>query len=56
MEGNEKDVFNPEVQINARIELTEKTALIALAKAKGCKGITALLKMLAVAKEVRITL
>jgi hypothetical protein len=45
-----------ETQINARITLPEKLALIALAKAKGVKGITGLLKLLAVAKEVKITL
>jgi hypothetical protein len=48
--------FNTDTQINARITLPEKLALIALAKAKGAKGITGLLKLLAKAKEVRITL
>lgn len=43
-------------QINARLKLTEKTALITLAKNKGCEGITGLLKLLAVAKEIKITL
>lgn len=56
MEDKTEEVFNTETQINARIELTEKTALIALAKDKGTKGITGLLKLLAKAKEVRITL
>ncbi len=54
--SKEETVFNPDTQINAKIKLTEKTALIALAKAKGAEGITGLLKMLAKAKEVKITL
>lgn len=49
-------VFNPDVQINAKIKHTEKRALIMLANAKGADGITALLRMLALAKEVKITL
>lgn len=52
----EEVVYNPDTQINAKIKLSEKTALIALAKTKGAEGITGLLKMLAVAKEVQITL
>lgn len=51
-----KEVFNPDTQINAKIKLVEKLALVALAKAKGAEGITGLLRMLAVAKEVKITL
>jgi hypothetical protein len=43
-------------QVNAKITVGEKLALIALAKAKGAEGITGLLKMLAVAKEVEIRL
>lgn len=41
-------------QINAKITVGEKLALIALAKTKGAVGITGLLKLLAVAKEVDI--
>jgi hypothetical protein len=54
--GDNKENFNPDAQINARLKLTEKLALIALAKDKGAEGITGLLKLLAKAKEVRITL
>jgi hypothetical protein len=50
------EIFNPDTQINARIKLSEKTALITLAKSKGAEGITGLLKLLAKAREVRITL
>ncbi len=56
MAGKEAEVFNPDVQINAKITLAEKTALIKLAKDKGAEGITGLLRMLAKAKEVRIIL
>ncbi len=43
-------------QINAKITKKEKASILELAKAKGCEGITGLLKMLAKAKEVKITL
>ncbi len=56
MAGKDTEVFNPDTQVNARIKHLEKRALIALAKDKGAEGITGLLKMLAKAKEVTITL
>ena len=56
MDDNEAGTLFPTTQINAKIKVTEKLALIALAKAKGCEGVTGLLKLLAVAKEVKITL
>lgn len=46
----------PQVQINARLILSEKQALLSLAKNKGAEGITGLLKMLAKAKKVSIEL
>jgi hypothetical protein len=55
MVDSKKD-FNLDIQINARIKLSEKQALISLAKTKGAEGITGLLRLLAKAKEVRITL
>ncbi len=48
--------YNPVVQCNIRLLLNEKTALIALAKKKGAVGVTGLLKMLAKAERVEITL
>jgi hypothetical protein len=45
-----------EVQVNARLKLKEKLAIIKLAKNKGAEGLTGLLKMLAVAKDVQIKL
>lgn len=48
--------FNPEVQCNSRLLLNEKTALQELARCKGVIGITGLLKMLAKAERVEITL
>ncbi len=44
------------VQINARLKLSEKTALLSLAKSKGAEGITGLLKMMSRAKEVTFKL
>lgn len=52
----ETETYNPDIQINAKIKLAEKTALIVLAKAKGVGGITGLLKMIANAKEVKVTI
>ncbi len=49
-----KEIYDPDTQINAKIKLTEKTALLALAKAMGAEGITGFLKMMAKAKEVKI--
>jgi hypothetical protein len=51
-----KDKIDVECQINAKIKLTEKTALIVLARTKGAEGITGLLRLLAVAKDVQITI
>jgi hypothetical protein len=48
--------FNPDVQVSAKIELNEKSALLRLAKDKGAEGLTGLLRMLAKAKGVEITL
>ncbi len=50
------DTESVTTQINAKILLSEKLALIALAKAKGAEGITGLLKTLAAAEKVEITL
>ena len=50
-----EDLF-PTTQINAKILTTEKVALLKLATAKGTGGLTGLLKLLAKAKEVQITL
>lgn len=50
------ELFNTEVQVNIRMSLSNKQALAGLAKAKGCKGISGLLKMLAKAERVEITL
>ncbi|MCK5219720.1 hypothetical protein KAR10_09360, partial [bacterium] len=47
---------NPVVQVNARINLDRKHALLCLAREKGTDGITGLLNMLAKAKEVEIKL
>jgi len=43
-------------QVNSKLKKWEKDNILKLAKAKGCEGITGLLKMLAVAKEVKIIL
>jgi hypothetical protein len=48
--------FNPDIQVSAKIALAEKTALLSLARSKGAEGLTGLLRMLARAKEVEITL
>ena len=47
--------FNPDVQVSAKIALTEKAQLLSLAKRKGAEGLTGLLRLLAKAKEVEIT-
>jgi hypothetical protein len=47
---------DPQVQLNTRIKLSEKTALMKLAQAKGAKDYKAFLRMLSIAKEVKITL
>jgi|TARA_B100000315_G_scaffold43203_1_gene38138 hypothetical protein len=43
-----------ESQISVRVTESEKQSLIALAKQKGCNGLTGLLRLLARAKEVII--
>jgi len=43
-----------ESRISVRVMESEKQSLIALAKQKGCSGLTGLLKLLAKAKEVII--
>ena len=48
-DGNIKDE-----QIIARVSITEKEKLLALAKSKGCDGWTAFVRLLAYAKEVSI--
>ncbi len=50
------DVMERQTQVNARILVSDKLILIALAKSKGVEGITGLLKLLARAQEVRIKL
>jgi hypothetical protein len=49
-------IANDSVQINAKLSKEEKASILTLAKAKGCEGVTGLLKLLANAKEVKITL
>jgi hypothetical protein len=49
-------VTRDSTQINAKLSKKEKLSLLTLAKAKGCEGITGFLKLLASAKEVKITL
>jgi hypothetical protein len=51
-----EEVFNPDIQVSAKITLTEKAALLSLAHSKGAEGLTGLLRMLAKAKEVAIKL
>ena len=53
--GGYGTVFNPDIQVSAKISLTEKQALLSLARSKGAEGLTGLLRMLAKAKEVAIT-
>lgn len=48
--------FNPVVQLNTRISLEEKQALMVLAKSKGAKDFKGLLRILSTAKEVNIVL
>ncbi len=56
IEKVEEKLFNPEVQCNTRLLLSEKTALQELASCKGVIGIKGLLKMLAKAERVEIYL
>ena len=42
------------VRVDARLTPKEKTAILKLARSKGCEGITAFLKLLAKAKKVHI--
>jgi hypothetical protein len=52
---NYEKTFNPDIQVSAKITLREKQALLSLARSKGAEGLTGLLRMLAKAKEVGIT-
>lgn len=57
IELNDVDAkFNPVVQLNTRVSLEEKTALLVLARDKGAKDFKGLLRMLSTAKEVKIVL
>jgi hypothetical protein len=51
----EDAIRNPLTQVNVRITLEEKQALMELAQRKGCGGITNLLQLLAKARKVDIT-
>ena len=42
------------VRIDARLKKKEKDKLLRIAKSKGCKGITALLRLLIKAKKIEI--
>lgn len=46
--------YNPVIQVSAKLRQTEKTALYALIKSKGCDGLTAFLKLLAKSERVEI--
>jgi hypothetical protein len=47
---------DPHVQLNTRVLLSEKRALMDLAKSKGAKDFKSFIRMLIAAKEVRIML
>jgi hypothetical protein len=45
-----------EIQVSAKITVSEKSAIFMLAKSKGTDGLTGFLRLLAKAKEVKITI
>ncbi len=49
-----KERSDPTTQVSAKIKLSEKTALYALIKAKGCDGLTQFLRLLAKSERVEI--
>ncbi len=54
--ANIKPDLTRQIQVNARLTLGDKLKLLELAKAKGAEGITGLLKMIAKAKKVEVTI